>query len=198
MMIQETKNFQWIVQPIKILSMIVTVGQGTGLGSVPAEIVYIDQEHDLAIVAIVGNWPALGKQPYEATWTSSQGESLLQEGDLVCTIVVIRPNIDKGDLDKGPWFEVRWGKIVKPYPIVPESVWNPGWIVAWFNLNDNTSDLVIYPGDSGSPVIAFNYGKPVIVGVARAAGEFMLDDGTTQYYSYFTRIDPIIPFFLEK
>jgi len=39
--------------------------------------------------------------------------------------------------------------------------------VAEYTMNDFSTDMYTYPGDSGSPAIAFKYGKPVVIGVVR-------------------------------
>jgi S1-C subfamily serine protease len=179
--------------PTKILSKIITIGQCTSLGSVPAEVVYVDEERDICILKVAGNWPAFVDPGYKPEWTRGPFGDELYPGMAIGTIVAIRD--DSGD--KTPWFEVRYGTIVSTGVKLPGTIGSDA--LPWFSLNDVTTDLVIYPGDSGSPVFAWIDGQPVVIGVARAAAGYIDPwTGMTYYYSYFTRIDIVIPFVIEK
>jgi hypothetical protein len=60
-------------------------------------------------------------------------------------------------------------------------------VVAGLNANTVTISTLMLPGDSGSPVFAFDAGRPRLVGVVMA----------TRYpfeaASYISRLDPILP-----
>jgi len=195
--IEITKNFSVITYPVRIISRVIMVGQGTGLGSAPAELVYVDEERDIAIIKVIGNWPAFIDPGYRPVFTQSDDGDELLPGIPVAVIVAVRTNLELGDLNKTPWFEVRYGTIISGRVVLPEGL--PTDILPWFSMNDVTMTTLIYPGDSGSPVFAWIEGKPVIIGVARAAGG-VIDPvtGELHYYSYFTRIDIVVPFVIEQ
>jgi hypothetical protein len=193
MIIQITKNVSFITYPVKILTINVGLGKNTSLGSAPGEIIYINEEWDVAIVKVVGNWTALEDLGYRPVWTTISGYDALYPNMAVATIVSIRNE----DFSKTPWFEVRYGRIVDTKPCLPGGL--PETLLPWFSLTDVTTTLTIYPGDSGSPVFAFQNGEPVIIGLARAAAQYYDElTNTWYYYSYFTRIDILIPFIMEK
>jgi len=56
----------------------------------------------------------------------------------------------------------------------------------WFSMADFTLNMHVIPGDSGSPLFAFEDGKPVLIGLVRAKSVYG--------YSYAVRIDPILPY----
>jgi V8-like Glu-specific endopeptidase len=56
------------------------------------------------------------------------------------------------------------------------------------NVNMFTTDVDVQPGDSGSPVLALQAGKPVLVGLVAAT---MYPVAT---FTYVTRIDPLLAF----
>ena len=191
-LIQEGKGFSYIVHPIKITSRLITIGQNSNIGSVPAELIWCDQEQDLALLRVIGNWEASVDPGYRPGWTRYEGYDILYPGMSVACIVAMRDD----DGDKVWTFEVRYGQIVAGKPVLPGQL--PEDILPWFNMNDVTMTTMIYPGDSGSPVFAFIDGKPVIIGVARAlAGYYDWQTGIIYYYSYFTRIDRVLLFTLE-
>lgn len=193
--IQVSKNITFVTSPIKIVQMTITIGQNTILGSVPATIVWSDQEQDLALLKVEGNWPAFKDPGYRMVGTGSYGSDLLYPGMSIATIVAIRQDPDNGDISKTPWFEVRYGHIVDTKPRLPGDL--PPELLPWFSLNDVTTDIVIYPGDSGSPVFGFINGIPVYIGAFRAAAGYVDEQGIVHYYSYFTRTDFLIRFALE-
>jgi len=181
-----------VTYPVKIITRLVNIGQLTGLGSAPAEIIYLDQERDIAILRVMGNWPGMVDQGYRPVFTKD-----LEVGSSVAVIVAIRTSPETEDLSKTPWFEVRYGTIVSTGVRLPSGL--PTDLLPWFSLNDVTMTTTIYPGDSGSAVFAFIDGKPVIVGIARAAAATQdYYTGEISYYSYFTRIDMVVPFIIEK
>jgi len=205
--VQVNKWVSWTTTPVKIVTLQIMIGQNTGLGSCPGELVWTDYERDLALVKVVGNWPALESLEYELGWTT-QGGDQLYPGMAVATIVAIRTDAANGDISKTPFFEVRYGTIVDTHAVIPGPLGTGHSMeenLPWFSINDVTMTTQIYPGDSGSPVFGFENGRPVIIGVARAAvNYYTIDFGpegyefNVYYASYFTRIDMVIPFTLEK
>ena len=194
--VQMTKNWSVVTRVDKIITRQIMVGNGTAIGSAPAELVWVNDEFDLALVHIIGWWPAYKDLQYKPNWTYSGGDLLYPEMP-IAVLVSMRQDPEHGNIAKSPWFEIRYGKIVATKPIVPEGV--PQDLLPWFSLTDVTMDIPIYPGDSGSPVFAFQDGVPVVIGVARAlAGRCDEWTGQCHWYSYFTRIDPLMPRALEK
>jgi len=146
---------------------------GNSYEDLHAEIFLLDLEHDLAILKIVGSpFIPLVSLEHEiecSLWNCSAcqyGMGGLEVGDAVATIV--RTRDEDHEWEYG--FEVRYGKVVSPTVLLPETQDNPHGHT-WFNMWDFTTDLTVYPGDSGSPVFAFSNGKPVLIGVLRAASK---------------------------
>lgn len=192
--IQAGKNFFWVVPINREIGKLILIGGSSLLdGNVPAEIIYTNEEYDLALLRIIGNWRAGEKLDYPLAWTLGNAWTPLMPGDAVATVVKKRD--DKGNKE---WsYEVRYGKIIATTPILPPGT-DPA-VLAWFNLNDLTIELPIYPGDSGSPLFAFQNGKPVIIGIIRAMAvsvEYSICDKGEAHiiyhiFGYATRIDLI-------
>jgi hypothetical protein len=190
--IQLSENVFYVVPVAKVLNVTIFLGNG-GLGNAVAEVVFIDIEHDIALLKVIGTWPALKDLGYRPsyTWRSDTGD-LIHNGDAVAVIVQIRDAAG----EKTGQYEVRYGKVLAPKPIPPPGM--PNDVLPWFNPLDVTMDTVIYPGDSGSPVFAWVGGQPVLIGIARAAAFIQDESGNVVMYSYFSRIDPLYPFSIEK
>lgn len=205
--IQISKHGSWIVIPAKILTLQITIGQNTKLGSCPGELVWTDYERDLALVKVIGNWPALKALEYTLGWTLSNGDTIYP-GMAVATIVAIREDPKNGNLSKTPFLEVRYGTVIDTHAVIPGPLGRGHDMevrLPWFSINDVTTTIHIYPGDSGSPIFGFVDGTPVIIGVARAVVNYWIYEFegdrlvlNSYFSSYFTRIDRIIPFTLEK
>lgn len=160
----------------------VSIGSLTGEGSVPAEIVHLNHRADLAILrpedpTLLDALPF----PTASTWWHEQpGEvsSLLGAGDCVITLVPERDDHYVPQLES----EARPGKVVASSAVSSSSS-----VVAGLNPHTVTISTLVYPGDSGSPVVAFDMGTPRLVGIVSA----------TRYpieaKSYISRIDPILP-----
>jgi hypothetical protein len=78
--------------------------------------------------------------------------------------------------------QTRAGQVVAPHA----TSWQAS-VIAGLSPNTVTISTLMFPGDSGSPVLAFEGGKPRLVGVVIA----------TRYpfetTSYISRLDPILP-----
>lgn len=192
--IQAGKNFYWVVPINKEINKMILIGGSSLLdGNVPAEIIYVYEEYDLALLKLIGNWPAGEVVGYPLAWTLGNAWIPLKSGDAVAIVV---PQRDENG-NKRWYYEVRYGKVIATRPILPPGV-DPSEL-AWFNLNDITLELPVYPGDSGSPLFAFQDGKPVIIGIIRAiaiSAEYITDpDGSMRVeyhiFAYATRIDLI-------
>jgi len=155
---------------------------------VSAKIVWIDQILDMAILEVIGNWIAQKPLGYDLAQTLTITErgriDLLTKDDAISIITYKREN------DQLFWYhEVRNGKVLAIKPIACGGEIDA---LPFFNLHDITSDVIVYPGDSGAPVFAFKNGVPVIVGIVRAFMVKRAEEGVVEYHSYFVRIDKII------
>lgn len=196
--IQESKSVYYITEIHKVLSKFIMVGNRAFEGTVSAEVVWVNEEYDLAILKIP-TWNPAEPLKYKMANTFNRYYNevydSLKEGTVIGTIVRARNE----DGNKGWAYEWRFGTVVSPKPVLPGNDPSTDFL-PWFNLNDFTMNLEIYPGDSGSPVFAFEEnGTPVLIGVARAAGCSVEWKGCDQghwhriveCYSWASRIDPI-------
>ena len=107
-----------------------------------------------------------------------QLSSLLHAAD--CVVIMTTERDDRRTLL--PWDTVRDGRVVAPYAVseTPRDI-------AGLPPDPVTISTLLFPGDSGSPVLAFLEGRPWLVGIATA----------TRYpvepLSYISRIDPLLP-----
>ncbi len=192
--IQEAQYFFWGVSIDKVIDIDYTIGNSL-IGYAHGRLIWVDEEQDLALLwTDPKTTPILRDSNYSTEWTfSSEIGSLLLPGDAIATIVKVR----HADGSKSWYYEVRYGKIVSQKVVLPKGL--PSDILPWFSMYDFTMELLIYPGDSGSPVFAFSDGKPVIIGIARAVA-WSVDEvtGEVSLYSYATRIDAVHQKLLER
>lgn len=178
--VQDTKNSYFVGYgpTVKILNRLVIISDGT-----TATVIYVDTAKDIAVLKLDGNWPAVEPLKYPMAYTySNRTTSPLQAGDAVAVLVRVRNE----DMSQGCWYEVRYGTVKAPYVVIPEG--NPIESMPWFDPNDITLNIAIYPGDSGSPVFAFVDGKPVLIGIARALS---WNPYTGEVLAYAARIDEV-------
>lgn len=166
---------------VMVQQLSVYIGATPDAGGVPADIVHLSHRFDLAILR--PKVPlTLHTLPYyaSATWWQEAGvaSSLLRKGSCVVVLAAER-DIHQTPL---PGSQPRSGHVVAPQAVSSESS-----VVAGLNPNTVTISTMMLPGDSGSPVIAFDAGTPRLVGVVIA----------TRYpyepASYISRLDPILP-----
>jgi hypothetical protein len=167
---------------VNVDQMTVYVSTGAGTERVRAEIVHLNHRFDLAILRpeVSLGLPAF---PYRAsvTWwreTAGEASSLLRTGDCVVALTAER-NPYQVAL---PGSEPRAGRVVAPYAVSSESS-----VVTGLNVNTVTISTLLLPGDSGSPVVAFDAGKARLVGVAIATRH------PFEAVSYISRLDPLLP-----
>jgi len=162
-------NFYTVYKPIKVLNKHIVAAPDTEIvnltSGIPVEVYHLDIENDLAILKYDKDAYDLFKPvPFEMVYTMSRDRGgsydLIQPGDAISTIVRKRDEDEEWE-----WtFEVRNAKVMSGG--VHESV--PKKHVVEYTINDFSTDIYVYPGDSGSPAIVFEGGKPVIVGVIRS------------------------------
>jgi S1-C subfamily serine protease len=73
------------------------------------------------------------------------------------------------------------GKVLAKVPVAINSLTQTK-----LNVNMVTTDLMVQPGDSGSPVLALRAGKPVLIGLVSST---MYPTAT---FTYVSRIDPLL------
>lgn len=160
----------------------VHVGAPAQAAGIPAEIVHLSHRYDIAILQPTPH-AALQSLEYvsSATWDRTRlakGRSLLQPGTCVVALV---PGRRLSRLVRGH-VAARGGRVVDAYAVAAASS-----IVAGLNPNTVTISTPVFPGDSGSPVLAFVAGEPRLVGVVTATRH------PFEAKSYFSRIDPLLP-----
>ena len=184
----------YIDKPIKILQRSIIITADIEVDQIEygkyAKIYYLDINQDIAILKFKPD-NVYESVPYELSETKHPREggfggyySLLRPGDSVAVIVRCRDK-NRNWMDE---FEIRYGKIISNgITGIPKSM------IPAFNMNDFTTDIKIHPGDSGTAIFAFSFGKPVIIGIIRANndqsslfGRIPLKHGAR---SYATRID---------
>jgi hypothetical protein len=178
-----------IDQHVTSTSVVVSVDQTTiyvggtaDTGGMPAEIVHLSHRFDLAILRpevplLLQSFP----YPPAVSWWSEfpgQASSLLRTGDCVIALAAER---DANDAIL-PGFEARAGHVIAPHAVSSEPS-----VVAGLNPDTVTISTRLIPGDSGSPVIAFDGGTPRLVGVVTATRH------PFEPVSYISRLDPILP-----
>lgn len=158
---------------------------------VRCELVWSDQETDIAILKPTKN-EFLKPIPYEIIEFEMMGG--LEKDDAITVVTGYRdPNEKEFPLmnifpERKWWYEARQGKVlsVEPMPFNQDAL-------PWFSPNDVTTDVKIYPGDSGSPVFIYINGKPYLFGLIKALSyNFDEYEGIKDFRSYFTRITDIV------
>ena len=160
----------------------VRVGGSDSTNGIPAEIVHLSHRFDLAILR--PHIPeSLHAFPYRASatwWHELTGEasSLLRAGNCIAVLAAKR-DANQAAL---PGTTVHTARVQAPHAVSFEPS-----VVAGLNPNTATIATPLLPGDSGSPVVAFDAGKPVLVGVVTATRH------PFEPMSYISRIDPLLP-----
>ncbi len=190
----KVSQYVFVITPIiHIHNVNISVGSWNGLANVSASLFYINHIRDVAILKIDNHKRWAYKEP--AKWELAElydivylgfGRvavvGLVEAGDAIA--VPVRARNEDGSVD---WrFELRKGFIVKPGPHV-----DPGMeeYLPFLSMWHMTAKVEVYPGDSGSPVLAFKNGKPVIIGIIVA--KMVQSKEATDYYTYFAPIDHI-------
>lgn len=161
--------------------------------AIEGRVLYTSSQNDIAVLFIEKNSsfqdmdiPLMFSRWYQLYGTYIiESPNILSVGDAVGVIVQKRNE----DGSKSRWYEMRIGKIVSTGVKLPGVIDNS--VLTWFQPEDFTMDIKIYPGDSGSPVVVWLNGKPLIIGVVRAIGICYV---TGERFSYATRLDFVVHF----
>jgi hypothetical protein len=167
--------------PLRVTSMTVMARTAPDVEGVPAQVAHVNTPYDLALAQADKN-QLLQPLPYPAVLSYGTGDPEkptggLRAGDCVAAIVTSRN--DKA-YDTGQDHLVL-GKVLAKVPVATNNLTQTK-----LNVNMFTTDLVVQPGDSGSPVLALQAGKPVLVGLVAATMY------PTAMFTYVSRIDPLL------
>lgn len=160
----------------------IRIGGSQSTDGILAEIVHLNHRVDLAILRprVTESLPTF---PYHlsATWwreVAGEASSLLRTGNCVVALTAKR-DANQAAL---PGTTMRTAHVAAPYPMSFEPS-----VVAGLNPNAATIATPLLPGDSGSPVVAFDDGQPLLVGVVIATRH------PFESVSYISRLDPLLP-----
>jgi hypothetical protein len=144
-------------------------------------VAHINEPYDLALVQAEANH-LLHPLPFPSVLSYGTGNpdnpvGGLQAGDCVAAIVTWR----FADMQDTWMNRLVVGKVLAKVPVATNSLTQTK-----LNVNMFTTDLAVQPGDSGSPVLALQDGKPVLIGLVSATMY------PTALFTYVSRIDPLL------
>jgi hypothetical protein len=175
--------FQTSVQtvPLQVTSMTVAAHTATSPAGVLAQVVHMNEPYDLALVQAEASH-LLQPLPFPSVLSYGTGHpdnpvGGLQAGDCVAAIVTWR----FADTQDTWTNRLVVGKVLAKVPVATNSLTQTK-----LNVNMFTTDLAVQPGDSGSPVLALQEGKPVLIGLVSATMY------PTALFTYVSRIDPLL------
>jgi hypothetical protein len=167
--------------PLRVTSMTVAARTAPGAEEVLARVAHMNEPYDLALVQADAS-QLLHPLPFPAVLSYGMGDpdkpvGGLEAGDCVAAIISSR----HGEAQNTRASRLIVGKVLARVPVATNSLTQTK-----LNVNMFTTDLAVQPGDSGSPVLAIQAGKPVLVGLISA----------TMYpsalFTYVSRIDPLL------
>ena len=169
--------------PLRISQMTITVYGDQDTNGIPADIAHKNEQYDLALVQTSPH-AALVPLRYPTALSYGTGDPAnptggLMAGDCVAAIVPVR---NARHQSTGA-HRLAVGKVLAKAPVAVNSMTQTK-----LNVNMFTTDVDVQPGDSGSPVLALQADKPVLVGLVAAT---MYPVAT---FTYVTRIDPLLAF----
>jgi len=167
--------------PLRVTSMTIMAWTAPDEEGVPTQVAHVNIPYDLALAQADTN-QRLQPLPYPAVLSYGTGDPEkptggLQAGDCVAAIVTSR-NEPASDTRQD---HLVLGKVLAKVPVATNNLTQTK-----LNVNMFTTDLLVRPGDSGSPVLALRAGKPVLVGLVAAT---MYPTAT---FTYVSRIDPLL------
>lgn len=167
--------------PLHVTHMTLAAHLSPSHEGVPAQVAHINEPYDLALVQS-GAENTMLPLPYPPALSYGTGNPRtpvggLEAGDCVATVVI--PGNGSTPTDGQARLVV--GKVLARVPVAVNSMTQTK-----LNVNMFTTDLPVKPGDSGSPVLALQDGKPVLVGLVSATMY------PTAAFTYVSRIDPLL------
>jgi len=180
--VQVGNGLKEVVPVVQVKLLSIAISGRSDEGEIPATIYSIDHEQDVVLLKI--SQPlALRAMKYGVGYTYWRYCAYVVDKLEIGTVVAIIARIRSMDGNETPWYEIRWGTVIAPEPSFPGE--EDKWIFA-LGRNSFTMDIPIYPGDSGSPIIAFEKGEPVVVGIVKAV---TCSRKSRVCYSYGVRLD---------
>lgn len=169
--------------PLRVSQMTITVHGDRGTDGIPADIAHQNEQYDLALVKTAPH-TALVPLRYPTALSYGTGDPAsptggLRAGDCVAAIVPVR----NAQHQETGAHRLAVGKVLAKAPVAVNSMTQTK-----LNVNMFTTDVDVQPGDSGSPVLALQADKPVLIGLVAAT---MYPTAT---FTYVTRIDPLLAF----
>jgi hypothetical protein len=167
--------------PLQVTSMTVAAHTAASSGGVLARVAHINEPYDLALVQAETSH-LLHPLPFPSVLSYGTGDpdkpvGGLQAGDCVAAIVTWHP-----DGAQDTWRNrLVVGKVLAKVPVATNNLTQTK-----LNVNMFTTDPAVQPGDSGSPVLALQEGKPVLIGLVSATMY------PTALFTYVSRIDPLL------
>jgi S1-C subfamily serine protease len=167
--------------PLQVTSTTVAARIGSGAEEVDARVVHMNEPYDLALVQADAS-QLLHPLPFPAVLSYGTGDPEkpvggLQAGDCVAAIITSPSSaVQNSNINR-----LIVGKVLARVPVATNSLTQTK-----LNVNMFTTDLAVEPGDSGSPVLALQAGKPVLVGLVSATMY------PTALFTYVARIDPLL------
>lgn len=169
--------------PLRVSHMTIMVHGDRGTNGIPADIAHKNEQYDLALVQTPSH-TALAPLRYPTALSYGTGDPAsptggLRAGDCVAAIVPVRNTQPQHT----GTHRLAVGKVLAKAPVAINHMTQTR-----LNVNMFTTDVDVQPGDSGSPVLALQAGKPVLIGLVAAT---MYPVAT---FTYVTRIDPLLAF----
>ena len=169
--------------PLRVTQKTLMAHSPTAEDGMPLEIAHQNELYDLALLQTAGQI-SLEPLAYPPVLSYGTGDPAnpsggLRAGDCVAAIVPVR---NRQHRDTGA-HRLAVGKVLAKAPVAVNSMTQTK-----LNVNMFTTDVDVQPGDSGSPVLALQAAKPVLVGLVSAT---MYPTAT---FTYVTRIDPLLAF----
>jgi Trypsin len=167
--------------PLQVTSMTVAAHTAASPAGVLARVAHINEPYDLALVQAEAS-QLLHPLSFPAVLSYGTGNpdkpvGGLQAGDCVAAIVTWR-----FAHTQDTWMNrLVVGKVLAKVPVATNNLTQTK-----LNVNMFTTDLAVQPGDSGSPVLALQGGKPVLIGLISATMY------PTALFTYVSRIDPLL------
>ena len=167
--------------PLQITSMTVTAHTAASPTGVLSHVAHLNEPYDLALVQTEVS-PLFHPLPFPTVLSYGTGNpdkpvGGLQAGD--CVAAIITEHLD--DMPDTWMNRLVVGKVLAKVPVATNSLTQTK-----LNVNMFTTDLAVQPGDSGSPVLALQGDKPVLIGLVSATMY------PTALFTYVSRIDPLI------
>ncbi|MGE3538208.1 MAG: hypothetical protein AB7N91_12355 [Candidatus Tectimicrobiota bacterium] len=178
--VQSTAQTSVQTVPLRVTGMTALARALPGATGITLHVAHVNAPYDLALASMAAD-ERLRPFPYPGVLSYGTGNPArpsggLQAGDCVAALMTWRDEVSAA-----PRHRLALGKVLAKVPVATNALTQ-----TTLNVNMFTTDIPAEPGDSGSPVLALQGGKPVLVGLVSAT---MYPAAT---FTYVTRIDPLL------